>query len=70
MTHPDLESPRVAKRAALALARAINADVVQSPDGKTKTVFLPGGKKVPCVTWLAAYGVVHRIRLDQIGRKL
>ena len=70
MTHPDLAKPAVAKRAALAIARVLRADIVQSPDGKTKTVILSTGRREACQTWLGAYGVVSRIRMDQVsGRK-
>jgi hypothetical protein len=65
MIHPDLERWQQAKRSAMLLAAHMGAEIIQSPDGETKTVIL--GKRVqPCKKWYAAYCWLHRIRLDQI----
>ena len=63
--HPDLANDwRAAKRAAAAIGQVIGAELVQKPDGRK--VVLYDGRVIPCVTWLAAYSFVSRIRADQI----
>ena len=68
MIHPDLHNWQTAKKAALAIAANMHAEVIQTPDGKTKRVII-GKKIVDCTSWYAAYCYLHRIRLDQIGTK-
>ena len=68
MIHPSLQDWKQAKKSALLLAANMGAEIVQSPDGKNKRVILRHGKAVDCVSWYAAYCVLHRIRLDQITR--
>lgn len=68
MIHPSLNEWQQAKKSALLLAANMSAEIIQSPDGKTKTVVFRHGKRVECTSWYAAYCVLHRIRLDQITK--
>ena len=67
MIHPDLHQWQTAKKAALAIAANMKAEVIQTPDGKTKRVII-NKRVIDCTSWYGAYCVLHRIRLDQITR--
>lgn len=67
--HPELaRNPKAAKVAACAIANAMGAEIVPSPDGKIKRVLI-NGRAIDCTTWLAAYSVVQRIRADQLAAR-
>lgn len=56
-----------AKKAAGVLARACGADLLQLPDGTKRIIIGHVIKDAP--TWLCAWGILYRIRKDQITRK-
>lgn len=68
--HPDIyKDYRVAKRAAGALAAAMdNCYLLQNDNGKPRVIV---GKQKPrdFPTWLAAWSFLFRLRCDQIGVK-
>jgi hypothetical protein len=65
--HPDLHQWKIAKKAALAIAAHMGAEILQSPDGHRKRVII-GKRMIDHSTWYACYCTLWRIRLDQITK--